>query len=258
MSQPDATTDAGDSTADNIAPTIFNHDNLDISGVPAVVTWVGLDAGSDTRQHLSHSAQDLALHIHRDASSDTAFLQLKTNIALKARRDRSNIFVSIPPERVRTVDLVEDDGGKELATGKLSSSTHCLRLHLSRPPSLIVPKGDLTPKQKTSRDLLDSLRSLAKQTSFSIHIPCSTMAKARLVSFCEAVSSSPVHSTPKFADVASLYGGKGGRVIEHDPEPAVTSGLTAAGTEDQSPPSYDELGLSSPPRPKISQSKIFS
>lgn len=255
MSQPDVTTDSGDSSADGFALTRCNDDNLDVSGVPAVVTWFDHDSGRESRHHSTHAAQDLTLHMHCDTSSNTAFLQLRAHIALKARRDKTNLLISIPPERVRTATLCGDDGGKELATRKLSTSTHCVRFHLSKPPSLIVPKGDLTPKQKNSRIVLDSVHALAKQMSFSVHLPCSTTTKARLLSFCKSVMSSTVQSTPKFVDIASLYGGKGGRVIEHEPRLALTPGPTAAEHVAQSPPSYDELGLSSPPRPKASQSK---
>lgn len=256
MSQLDATTDSGDSPGPDIVPSKFPNGDLDVSGVPAVVTWIDHDAGRETEQRAHHSVSDLSLQFHRDTSSNSAFLQLKANVSLKARRDRTNIFVSIPPECVRTVAVVEDEGTQS-ATDKLATSTHSLRLDLSSPPSLVVPKGDLTPKNKNSGAVLDSLQALAKQTCFSVHIPCATLAKLRLVSFCEAVSSSGVRSSPKFLDVASLYGGKGARVIEYDPEKLVAPSYapTASEPKSQSPPSYDELSLSSPPRPSIIQSK---
>lgn len=259
MSQLDATTESGESTSADIAPSSFNNDNIDVSGIPAVVTWLQHDAGTDTRQHLSHSAHDhLTLQIHLDTSTNTAFIQLKANVAVKARRDRTNVFLSIQPERIRTVALVEDDGGTDLATEKLASSTHCLQFALSRPPTLVVPKGDLTPKHRNSRAVLDALQALAKQMCFSVHIPSTTMSKTRLMTMCQFVSSNTVQTTLKFTDVASLYGGKGGRVIEHDVPAVVSAGPEPnySEWEQQSPPSYDKHRLSSPLQPHVAQSKI--
>lgn len=205
-----------------------------------------------------HSIHDLSLEIHRHTASNSAFLQLKASASLKARHGRTNIFVCIQPERIKTIAVVEDDEGTQPATDKLATSAHSLRLDLIRSPSLIVPKGNLTPRNKNSGVLLDSLQALAKQTCFSVHIPCATLVKSRLVSFCEALSSGGVRSSPKFQDIASLYGGKGARVIEYEPEELVAPGnvLPGAEPEAQSPPSYDELSLCSPPRPSVIQGKV--
>lgn len=257
MSGSDASTESGGMNEADIAPTTFSLSDLDISGAPAVVTWCDQGLTSNTRA-LSHSAHDrLTLQIHRDTTSNSAFIQLKANVALKARRDRTNVFLAIHPERIQTVAIVDDAEDKELATNQLATTTYCLQFVLARPPTLVVPQGDLTPKHKTSRLVLDSLQALAKQTRCSVHLPSATVAKARLVSLCEALSAGTLRSTPKFTDVASLYGGKGGRIIEHGIQPAASGPGSAAPatTEAESPPSYDELSLSSPPRPYNAQSK---
>lgn len=259
MSQLDATTESDESTSADIAPSSFNNDNIDVSGIPAVVTWLQHDGGIDTRQHLSHSPHDhLTLQIHRDTSTNNAFFQLKANVALKARRDRTNVFLSIQPERIQTVAIVEEDAGKDLGIEKLASSTLCLKFVLSRPPSLVVPKGDLTPKHRSSRSVLDALQALAKQTRFSVDMPSATMSKTRLMTMCQAVSYGNVQSTSKFMDVASLYGGKGGRVIEHDATAIFAAGPAPdyAECEEARPPSYEKLSSSSPPQPQAAQSKI--
>lgn len=258
MSQ-DAETESGESSLADIALSKFDSHGIDVSGAPAVVSWIEKEGdGNSTLQHLSHSTHDhLTLQLHRDASLNTAFFQLKANVALKSRRDRTNVFFSIQPERIRTVALIEHDESQNAAVNKLGTGTCRLQFALDKSPSLIVPQGDLTPKHKNSRLVLDSLQALLRQTSFSVDLPSSTVSKARLVSLCESVSSGNLRSTPRFTDVASLYGGKGGRVIEHESQAAVASGSArrAAGPKEESPPSYDELGMSSPLRPVASQSK---
>lgn len=257
MSELDVSTESGDSSLADIAPSKFDHDGIDIAGIHAVVSWLGDQDDSNTLQHLSHSTHDhLTLHIYRDTSSNTAFFQLRANVALKNRRDRTNVYLSIHPERIRTVTIVENDGSHDFAANKLGTSTYCLQFSLVESPALVVPQGELTPKHKTSRIILDSLQALVKQTDFSVYLPAPTLTKARISALCKSVSSGGVRSPPRFADTASLYGGKGGRVIQHLTEAVVASASAPAPVlEVESPPSYDELGMSTSPRPPVSQSK---
>lgn len=257
MSQ-DAATESDESSNADISPSKFDSDSIDVSGVPTLVSWLGDDGDHKSKQYLSHSIHDhLTLQIHRDASSSTAFFQLKANVALKSRRDRTNILLSIYPERIRDLKLIEHDGSEGEASSKLGTATCSLQFALSQAPALIVPHGDLTPKHKKSRVVMDSLQALTKQTDFCLDLPASAAPKARLASLCVAVSSGNLRSTPRFTDIVSLYGGKGGRIIEHVSQSSMALALAPPvfGPEMDSPPSYDELGMSSPVQPSISQSK---
>lgn len=259
MSQASSTESEASRHAD-ISPSKFDNDSIAVSGAHVVVSWHENNGDSSSTQHSSHSPYDhLTLQIHRDPSSDTAFFQLKTSIAFKARRDRTNVFVSIHPERIQTVTIVEHAESKDTAASKLGTAIYRLDFALHKPPALIVPPGDLTPKHKNSRLVMDSLQALIKQTKFSVALPTSTVSKARLVSLCESVSSGSLRSTPRFTDIASLYGGKGGRTIELSSQVAAASDLApdSAGPEAEGPPSYDKLGISSPPRPVAYQSKTL-
>lgn len=241
-SQVDVSTESGDSSAPELDHTLPNDDDEDvnISGAPVMVTWI--DEHSQEAKHLCHSTHDhVTLHVHREASSNTAFFQVRANIALKAKRDKTHILLSIYPERIQSINVV--DGHEHQASTNLGTSTYGLEFKLARPPSLVVPKGDLTPKQKGSRLVMDSFRALAKQTSFEVHLATTTVTKGRLLLLCEATSSGRLQSIPRFLDVASLYGGKGGNVIEHAPNTLVAaeSAAAPAGAQAASPPSYDEL-----------------
>ncbi|ROW05713.1 hypothetical protein VMCG_05173 [Cytospora schulzeri] len=256
-SQVDNSTESGDSPEpenDQAVPD-KNDEDVHISGAPAVVTWI--DEQNQQMKQLCHTTHDhVMLHVHRETFSNTAFFQLRANVALKAKRDKTHILLSICPERIRSINV--SDGHEHQASAKLGTSTYGLEFKLSRPPALIVPKGDLTPKQKTSRHVLDSFRTLAEQTSFDVHLATTTLGRDRLLSLCEATSSGRLQSMPRFSDVTSLYGGKGGNVIENAPVTAVTTEPPAIHTRAQtgSPPSYDELGLEpGPSRPSFHQSK---
>lgn len=236
-------------TTDSTITTVSSSrdGNLQITNVPVVVTWNNPADHDGLLQYLSHSTHDhVTFSFHSDVDARTAFFQLRANVALKNRRDRTNVLLSVPPENIRALALVEDAGGMEVATSRLATSTRCLRFEMREPPSLIVPQGDITPKQKASRIVLDSLRVLAGQSVFSVHLPSSRAASAHLLALCTQVTSGNLRSTEKFSDIASLYGGKGGRVLEGDALKAASglpppNGLSAMpGDQGDSPPSYDE------------------
>lgn len=259
MSQ-DAPTESGESSHADISPSKFDSDGIDISGAPVAVSWHETSS-DDTTRHLSHSTHDhLTLQIHRDTFSNTAFFQLKANVAFKNRRDRTNVLLFIQPERIRALVLVEHDGSKDTATSKLGTMAYSLHFDLDRAPALVVPQGDLTPKHKTSRLVMDSLQALSGKTTFCVELPTSTLSKAKLVSLCESVSAGNLRSTARFMDIASLYGGKGGRLIEHASQfaKAPHSAPALIGPDADSPPSYDELDMSGPSQRVASQSKTLS
>lgn len=212
--------------------------NVHISGAPAVVTWID-EKDNKTTNYLCHSAHDhVTLYVERDSSSNTAFFQLRANVSLKARRDKTHVFLSIRPESIESVVTVARDDHQVSTT--LGTSTYGLEFKLASVPVLIVPKGDVTPKQKSSRLVLDLLRTLAKQTCFTVHFATTTLAKDHLVSLCEATSAGALRSTPRFLDVASLYGGKGGHILELESTGIGNTITTSVGAEFDSPPSYDE------------------
>lgn len=255
-SQADVSTDSGELTDPKESTDCANND-VRINAAPARVTWID----GDTRQTRSicHSSHDhLLFSAQHETSSDTAFFQIRANVALKARKDKTNVFLSIYPERLQAVQLVDHDGPEDTTSAQLDTSTYCLKFTLSMPPALIVPKGDLTPRQRSSGTLLDSLRSLAEQTTFKLLLPTTTLSKAQLESLCKAASSGALSSMEKLKDVASLYGGKGGRVIQHESKAAGASPVTsvAAVPKSEDLPSYDDLGFDNDsPRPYTTQSK---
>lgn len=214
--------------------------NIDIS-TPAVVGW----GSSDTLSEVTFDARYL------DSTND-AFFKLRSTVTLKATAPtKTPIFLFIHPERIKLLEVVEAEAAEpgEASRGvevskKFGSNTVCLRLLLSRPADLVGPKtSDLTPKNKASGVILDSLRSLARCDSLAVYIPQHVLSKARLASLCSAANSGLLKSIARQADLVSLYRGKGGQVIE-EPDRVVD-----ASTESDSPPSYDELGPGPPPAP---------
>lgn len=209
------------------------NDDIELSA-PAVVAWVTSD---NEARHLA----DVTLEIRRDASRNTAFFKLRSTIVFKALAPvKSGLFLFVHPERIHSLDLDESDveASAQLSKAKktLSSDTACLRFSLARHADLVGPAiPSLTPKNRVNGDLLDLMRSLVGQTSFSVYLPQNVSSKARMRSLCKAASNGSMRSIPRQADIASLYQGRGGQLIN-----------VSSTCDIGSPPSYDEVEPSPP------------
>lgn len=266
----DATTASIDSTHD---------DDIDVSKAPIVVSWTD----EDQARSLSHSPlthDHVTLDIQFQEESQTAFFKITANLALKGKRTRSNIFLFVPPERIRSLDFVDQDDKSVSASKILGTSTHSLQFALFEPPSLVVPKDDYIPKSETARTTLEALRALARATLLRVDLPSNALAEQRLLALCEKASTGGALNTiPGVANLAKLYGGKGGQIIESrlsetakvrsDGEPSASAekaSLSASPREDpcgkapatseapaEFPPSYHDLGHSPPSYPPSSK-----
>lgn len=265
----DATTASIDSAHD---------DDIDVSRAPIVVSWTGDDDQAHSLSHSPLTHDHVAFDIHFNSESHTAFFKITANLAFKGKRSRSNIFLFIHPERVRSLDFVEQDDRSVSASKILNTSTYSLHFVLAEPLALVVPKDDYVPKGETARHTLEALQALSRVTRFRVDLPSNTLAKPRLLALCERISSDESLKTmPGVANLAKLYGGKGAQVIgsgqpgttesptggeafgsaervstarplEKDPAPSRT---TAA----EYPPSYDDLGHSPPSYPTPSNKR---
>ncbi|RYP40405.1 hypothetical protein DL767_001705 [Monosporascus sp. MG133] len=217
------------------------NSDIDVTAQPAVVAWRGSD-GED------QSLPQLNLDLHYNARSNKAFFKLRVAVALKAhpRPRKTNVFLFIHPERIRTVALNESP--RSATANALGPDAFCLRFDLKRAPALVVPKDSLAPRNQTSGSMLDSLRALAQQTTFAVYssIPCRALPRRRLLSLCEAASSGGLRSIAAHSNITSLYAGNGGKVIETD---TIGISATAAGYDHdtalelpaENPPAYNEL-----------------
>lgn len=244
MSSTASDSDAGP----DITPTWTPNSDIDVTAQPAVVSW----RNSDGQEQ---SLSQLHLDLHYNVRSNKAFLKLRAAAALKAhpRSRKTNIFLFIHPERIKAVTLDELPDAAE--AGALGADAICLRFELNRAPALVVPKESLAPRNQVSGNLLDSMRALAKQTTFAVYssIPCRTLPRQRLLSLCEAASRNELGSLAAHSNTTSLYAGNGGRVIEGDSHggsvAAIVGGeqVPALDIPAENPPSYDELPPKSQP-----------
>lgn len=265
----DATTASIDSAHD---------DDIDVSRAPIVVSWTGDDDQAHSLSHSPLTHDHVAFDIHFNSESHTAFFKITANLAFKGKRSRSNIFLFIHPERVRSLDFVEQDDRSVSASKILNTSTYSLHFVLAEPLALVVPKDDYVPKGETARHTLEALQALSRVTRFRVDLPSNTLAKPRLLALCEKTSSDEyLRTTPGVANLAKLYGGKGAQVIGSG-QPGTTESPTggeASGSAErvstarplekdpalsrttaaEYPPSYDDLGHSPPSYPTPSNKR---
>ncbi|KKY31928.1 hypothetical protein UCDDA912_g08123 [Diaporthe ampelina] len=191
-----------------------HEDDIEISKAPIVVSWTGDD---DQAQSLSHSPlthDHVTFDVHFDAEARTAFFRIVANLALKGKRSRSNIFLFIAPERIRSLEFVDQDDGSVSASKALGTSTHSLHFVLAEPLALVVPKDDYAPKGETARTTLEAMQALSRVARFRVNIPSKALGKERWLALCEKASSSgSLKAMPGLPNLAKLYGGKGGQVI---------------------------------------------
>ncbi|POS70830.1 hypothetical protein DHEL01_v210776 [Diaporthe helianthi] len=231
-------------------------DLIDVTAQPAIASWT---QPSGARQSLDA----LRFHIYHDPSTNTAFFKLRATVTFKATGVRPKrttaAWLHIAPERVDAVTMEDEKNVDEGMSKKLGANTVCWHFTLNRPGMLVLPPDyDLKSKGHQSEDPLEGLWALATATRFSIHacLPTRTVSKARLISLCNAASAGNktvsttaeaastdvrLASNKHSADTASLYGGKGGQVVELDclqtPGPAGDGG---------SPPPYSHVEPSPP------------
>lgn len=207
-----------------------------------------------------------SMTIFFDLSSNTALFKIQSPVALlvpSSQTDhydtvRSNVHLRIRPEHI--VSLVHDRSQlPERLTPlyKKMAGRETIRLYftLSKPAEWIVPNFEtLMPKTSDDARLLEAFQRLAAVQSMSIYMPSVSIPEAKVSDLCEAVTKSgQLHSSPHHADFQRWYTNPGGKVVPADE----IAHIIAADRPTESPPSYDDLGLSSaaPNEPSASRKR---
>lgn len=223
-------------------------EDIDLTSQPAVVQWQGANA-----QPLVLS--DLHFDIHYNVASDKAFFKIWAKVALKASRNQlKRVFFLIQPERIESLTCQDN---LDVKYG-LGPTTLCLRFVLNNAATLVGPKVDLAPRNKSSGDKLDALRLLSSQLSFNVYVnpPTRVLPRTQISSLCTLVSQHRLRSIMDHANVGRLYAGQGGYVIEASAQiqestrvsPDVVDEDATTASMPSSPPSYDDLP---PPPPAV-------
>lgn len=209
-----------------------------LDAAPALVEWAGSD-GQNVHLGDSLPASPVSLDMTFDSTAKSVFLRLR--IVVQIHRDSSNktpLYLHIGPENIETIVCQSTD------QSQASSTQAALEMRLRRPVSLIGPPFRLRPSNKARASVVNNARALATRREFSIRFQNGLLSDPQCKAIHEAVYSE-YHSSSGHPDIASLYGGLGGKQVvarDADTNPAPDDGTEA-------PPSYDEVEAPPPMAP---------
>ncbi|KAK8159693.1 hypothetical protein IWX90DRAFT_480276 [Phyllosticta citrichinensis] len=227
-----------------------SDENIHFSGAYAVAEWHCTK--SDASQHLVHPdpSCNVTFAVRLDVATNSASFKLRVPVALKAQRTKASVYLSIAPAHILSLSSNGDGPVPQVVRAKLNTHVTSLSFKLSKAPLVITPSISLTPKNKSSGDVLEMLQSLAQCTAFTIYIPSRYISKKKLDVLCRSVNDETIlNAHLQDADLSSLYGGNGARTFDGGEFrfDAPTSVSLLENHPAESPPSYDELAPT-PPR----------
>lgn len=229
---------------------------IQIAGARAVVEWSkpnGETCVLSAKDASSTETGLVTMDCHYRPSFQSASFRLRAPVLLKGLgRKMTPLFMFIAPERIESLtfdDTHTINGTVRTAMGECDVVTLCFQLRQTS--DLVVPPHDsLVPKKKVFWDLFDSLKDLSQQTEFLMYLRRDDVpASDEMIAFCEAVSGGKLTTSTAHADIARLYDGKGGKLLQDEDLAAPASAPL------DTPPSYDELGPP-PPAPPIEKGKL--
>ncbi|KAI1422382.1 hypothetical protein F5Y12DRAFT_799674 [Xylaria sp. FL1777] len=246
----DTDSDSDSNEALSVQPA---NDSIHIKGVPAFVVWRD-SHGAD------RSLSDLSLSLLYTSTTKKALVGLQATTRLKKGPAKPCIYLFIKPDQICSLTYVDSEDDLDCdeadlhrhARERLNTSTHVLRFELRSPATFVVP-SDYPFKffRAGSQTLWTSWMAFARDTHcFFIHFPMTALSKARLLSFCQAASSRGT-LTSLNDNISSLYGGKGGKVVDphhNEEDDAAQAGarIGAPNDEDNAPPAYEEHTTAGP------------
>lgn len=194
------------------------------------------------------------LTLNMDTSANTAMFKLSTYITLKTSRRNSNkqrVYLLIPPERINTITTKISPHRRSTAADV--PDDYALHFSLTQKPDFIGPRIHHIESKRGTQEQLALIQRLATITEFTIHLTSSDAIARRRKDFelittifsLENPKNRP-YKDKKHGDLATLYAGKGGKVINMD------EGLAHA---EASLPPYPGRFLRSPIRSPPSRSK---
>ncbi|KAH7028433.1 hypothetical protein B0J12DRAFT_745556 [Macrophomina phaseolina] len=193
-------------------------------------------------EYLGCASPHPLLEVFHESRKRHASLKSRVSIGVKGYRKKVKVYLLVSPEHVQRLGLDESNIPEPVRDAFIKSNSSVsadgivrLCFSLKQAPVVLGPPDIdvLEPKTTTSGSLLNALHSLARASTFSFHIPRDSIPLSRLESLCADFSSGTFSLCE--GEIESLYLGKGAKVIEQHNAAA------------ESPPSYDELALSSPP-----------
>lgn len=192
--------------------------------------------------------------ISLDASQTKGVFRLRVPVLLKgASRQKPPVFAFISPDGIRTITYESEVPHNVISVFR--SASVGLKFRVDKKVVLVAPSNKpLSPKNEAHGNALNMMQSLAQAAELTIYMSGKDLARSDIDSICAVdwAARGRWPAVPSQADIRTLYRGKGGWIV-HPDHLSSTGSRDAQGSGDslrESPPSYDELALPSPPRPR--------
>lgn len=192
--------------------------------------------------------------ISLDASQTKGVFRLRVPVLLKgASRQKPPVFAFISPDGIRTITYESEVPHNVISVFR--SASVGLKFRMDKKVVLVAPSNKpLSPKNEAHGNALNMMQSLAQAAELTIYMSGKDLARSDVDSICAVdwAARGRWPAVPSQADIRTLYRGKGGWIV-HPDHLSSTGSRDAQGSGDslrESPPSYDELALPSPPRPR--------
>ncbi|PSR99207.1 hypothetical protein BD289DRAFT_47054 [Coniella lustricola] len=205
---------------------------LDIRSTPVVIRWVG---NGPEAIGASLSSTSATLDIDFDPSCKAACFRFRVALSQRGSNKIVPVYLLVNSQQIKSVagsaprPVGIDDAAPDDAVQNLIFS-------LERPPLFIMPSSGLHPKDKTQSALLASARSAARTRELFVDVRSNLLSQDQLTALCNTAYQD-LGASSRLANLASFYGGRGGKVIE-------LTGLFEGLAE--SPPSYGDIGAPPP------------
>ncbi|KAI1365155.1 hypothetical protein F5Y08DRAFT_304604 [Xylaria arbuscula] len=245
-----------ESISNKATPAPSANEDIHIKNIPACVVW-------RDSQGKSHSLPDLGFSLLYTPITQRALFRLQATTRLKKGPLKPFLYLFIKPDEISKLDYVKgesqsDRDEEELhgqARQKLNTTTHVLRFELRSAATFVVPNDHPFQFLRAgSQATYTSMMTFAKATRhFFIHFPMTTLSKVRLLSVCQAASTCG-YLRPLDENISSLYGGKGGKVVDIHavPENDVLQTREGIGSrESTGPPAYEACASAGPSLPAV-------
>lgn len=224
------------STSESVEGCPGNVVRLD--AVPALVEWTG-SGGEILHLGDSLAASPVSLDLNFDSTAKSVSFRLR--IVAQIHRDSSNktpLYLHIGPEDIETIACQYANQDQTTPT------QNSLEIRLKQQVALIGPPFRLRPSNKARASVVNAAKALATRREFTLRVQDGLLSDPQFKAIHDAVYSE-YHSSSGRPDLASLYGGLGGKQIvarDADTIPAPDDGTEA-------PPSYDEVEAPPPMAP---------
>lgn len=208
---------------------------IEIFDVPALLKWE-----DDQTRGVGTSLSSTPVTLDIDFDSTTRVASFRLRIALLQRSSDKPVplFLLILSSQIQSLVI---SGSKHTNHDSITPDrdTACLQFQLSSPTTLIVPPEPLRLKDKSQLSVMRSLRWVARQTILMVHVRNHVLSPQQIIILSEAPYAQ-FTSGPRHADIARLYGGRGGKVLD---------ATTDETPPKNPPPSYNDVPAPPPMAP---------